>query len=379
MGVAVGAQPSGAGDSFGRRFWDGLIDDVRIYEYGLSAAGIADLAAGTPPTPQPVPVDVVSVPDVDGDLVEEVAVLMFDPVAGSYSVVAVDEVDGSPRADLPIPAGFTALDVEVTAIGEVAVLLERVSDGQVQVRVFDPASGVFEVVSFGLEFPGIDLEVTPTGELAVLGVRPSDGLVRVRVIDPDSGSGINFTYGRVFTSLDLEVDPVSGGLAVLGVRDSDQRVRVLMKGPAGTDPKLSASLGNVLEVSDLEFTPAGEFVVVGERYTNGMVLTRTIDPASPGGSNVLYGSVFTIDLDLEVTAGGDQVVLATRDSGQVRVRSVGGVVSEYSQGTGASGLDVELTGGGDYLVMGVRHSDDAIRIRVVETDGTGGFHQYTIN
>jgi hypothetical protein len=41
-------------------------------------------------------------------------------------------------------------------------------------------------------------------------------------------------------------------------------------------------------------------------------------------------------------------------------------------------LDVELTGGGDYLVMGVRHSDDAIRIRVVETDGTGGFHQYTI-
>jgi len=43
VGVAVGAQPPGAGS----RFFDGLIDDVRIAQRALSALEIADIVAGT--------------------------------------------------------------------------------------------------------------------------------------------------------------------------------------------------------------------------------------------------------------------------------------------------------------------------------------------
>jgi hypothetical protein len=42
VAVAVGSQPPGAGG----RYFDGLIDDVRITSRALSASEIADLASG---------------------------------------------------------------------------------------------------------------------------------------------------------------------------------------------------------------------------------------------------------------------------------------------------------------------------------------------
>ena len=40
-GIAVGNQPSGAG---GDKPWDGLLDDVRIYDRPLSQSDVNDLA-----------------------------------------------------------------------------------------------------------------------------------------------------------------------------------------------------------------------------------------------------------------------------------------------------------------------------------------------
>jgi hypothetical protein len=135
----------------------------------------------------------------------------------------------------------------------------------------------------------------------------------------------------------------------------------------------------VFSGDDLEVTSGGELVVLGTK-ADGRVRARIVTLGVPGGSDVFFGNVYSPGIDLEID-GDVLVVLAARADGKVWVKSVdpsGGSVV-YQQRSGASGLDVELTGGGDYIVMGVQHSDGAIRIRVNETDGSGGFHQYTIN
>ena len=71
----------------------------------------------------PVARDVVSVSDSDADGVDEVGVLLFDPVAGAFSVVLRDEADGTVTGEYPIPAAYEAVDLEVTPSGDVAVLL----------------------------------------------------------------------------------------------------------------------------------------------------------------------------------------------------------------------------------------------------------------
>jgi hypothetical protein len=318
---------------------------------------------------------VVSVPDWGGGASDEVGVLVEDS-SGVFRVVLVDEVDGSVTAELVLPSGWVGVDLEVVPLsGGLAVLLERPSDGKVKVRVFDSGGGVVDV-GYGLAFSATDLEVTPSGGLAVLGTRASDGKVRVRVVTPGVAGFEDFRFGLLYSGDDLEV--LGDGLAVLGTRDTG-KVRVRVVGLSGG--VVNRYFGLVYSGDDLEWTPGGELVVMGTRDT-GKVRLRTVDVGGFSVSDVFLGTVYSPGLDLEVGSGGDRVVLAARDDGRVLVRSVdvgGGSEVLFPQGAAASGLDVELTAGGDYVVMGVQHSDSAVRVRVNETDGSGGFHQYTIN
>lgn len=85
------------------RYWDGLIDEVRIYERALNASGIAALAVSAPPPNQPPVVNAGA----------DIAVILASPATASLNATATD--DGLPDP----PGAVTTTWTKVSGLGVV--------------------------------------------------------------------------------------------------------------------------------------------------------------------------------------------------------------------------------------------------------------------
>jgi hypothetical protein len=122
VAVAVGGQPPGAGD----RYFDGLIDDVRILQRALSDSELMEIVSGDPPVPNDPPVAVddnyatsedtalavnaangVLANDSDPDLDALSAVLVGDVSNGVLALNGDGSFDYTPDANYSGPDSWT--------------------------------------------------------------------------------------------------------------------------------------------------------------------------------------------------------------------------------------------------------------------------------
>ncbi len=301
---------------------------------------------------------VASVPDADGNGVDEVAVVRSDRVSGRLSTVVVDPQTGVAVSRSELLRGYASVDLGVvsnfadTAADEVAVLARNPANGAVQVFVTDSGSGeVVSQVGFAPDFRPIALAVvpnfagSPADELAVLAIRPSDGVALVLQKDAQTGQSLKtLAFAQGNHPVDLAVLPNVGGgpaseVAVL-VRRPDQGNRGVYVRDASTGTTLQLiQLDAGFSASRLA-EAGGDVAVVGVDSFGARVVV--LDPST--GSQT---SSFTLSNDLLPLA-----IAAVPDFG----------------GTTAA----------EIAVMGMQPTDRALRVLVADSSSGEELHRINL-
>jgi hypothetical protein len=282
-------------------------------------------------------VSVISIPDVDGDGLNENAVLGADAEGQPHLVIVTA---AGVTLDRPLRnSSFVPVDlVDVGNVGaspatDIAVLLGR--DGEASaLLIVDAGSG--EVISkrgLGIKHDWIDIEVLDRGpdvtSIALLATNPGTANWIV-VFDAQSTNRIEvIRVARGMTPIDLEVLPdFMGGqrseLAVLGLTSRGSVVAVI----DGTQiTRRRVRMASDFRAADLEIVEAGgtaapDLAVVG--HTAGD-LRLEIHDAGSGGAILAAGVPLADVLDMEATGdldgsgATDLAILGHADDGTATV------------------------------------------------------------
>ncbi len=194
-----------------KRYFNGAIDDVSIYNRALSASEIQQLYEG------PKPPQLVSLGDINNDNSPEIAVGIYNAALKKSTVQVKNTQTGDLVQQIAFNGQFAPTkanvlpDLNGNSATEIAVLGVRSSDQAVQVEVRDSLSGVkLSAVPFDSNFKVLDLGVVRdisgkgTAGLAVL--QQSDTELRVELKDALSGAQIrNISFSPNYTGVDLLV------------------------------------------------------------------------------------------------------------------------------------------------------------------------------
>ena len=256
----------------------------------------------------PIVIDSIATGDIDGDMIEDYAVLLANFRSGGNAVHVRSGADGSNIRKLNFSAALAALemrrvpDFAGTLSDEIAVLLiDRITNG-VRVLTRDLGDGsTLSTLNFSATFKPLEIRVVPdfaggdASEIALLTRERygTNGRVRVTIKDLEGigGTLANVNFSNAFTPvgmviIDSYAETPAPELAVLGRDCSDQRVGVFVKD--AQNGKLIVKLLTSAAVTPLGAvrladtglaggTEADEVGIVGRRASDGKIFVRFLD------------------------------------------------------------------------------------------------------
>ncbi len=211
----------------------------------------------------PPPAALVSLDDINGDGVQDVAVVRYDPIAGRLNAI-IKDVNGSTVKRFPFSGNFRLLkalalpDMNSNGAMELAVFAQHVTSNTLKVEIRDSASGGYvrtiwynndNQLLFATTMADMNDGTYP--ELVALFRGPisdaePDGTLFAQIVDPLSGAQISniFFNKRLsavsFVSLQDANNSGTPELALLGQRKSGEYRKVIKDAGGGPDdPELS--------------------------------------------------------------------------------------------------------------------------------------------
>jgi hypothetical protein len=361
---------------------------------------------------------VCSVPDVNGDGVDDVAVVDQTPITAAIRDGQSNTLLGSLNflgdgADYEAISATVLPDLDGDDVPELAVLALRQSDSRiaVQIRNLDGA-GAARLVWYATGHTPVaidvidDVDENGVPELAVLSRRNSDarGVVEVKNAFGDANKRTLWSP-QGFEVLDLGVVSDANGdglpeVAVLSTRNSDGRILVQVRNAEETAAPLSLLFAKGQNPIDLAVVPdkdadgIPEVAVLSSRISDGRLLMELQNAAGPNANrNQVWLPTGYIGLAMEPVAPAEGVpvpevaVLARRSSdnkGVVLVKRADGVDKPrtlwYPDGFTPHNFrvlaDLDANGVEEAGVLLTRNSDGRVLVQSRNASGAYGTRNY---
>lgn len=383
--------------------------DLTLSNVGGATAGsilsaTAKIAASDGPPPATALPIVIPLPDVNGDAIEDVAVLregsILAEIRSGSNGALLRTIEFFP--DFPAtPITAAALpDADGNGVDELAVLASRDSDGRVvaEVRNLSGAQAP-RYVWFAANHTPIDMTVIDSDadnngvvELAVLSSRNSDGrgLVEVKnAFGPTNPRALWAGAGLTASHVAVIPDKDSNGvdeIAILSTRDSDGRIVAEIKNAAGTTLPTAVwfSAGHtaidITAVDDKDSNGVPEVAVLSVRDSDGRNVVEIKNAAGPTAPSAVWFAAGHTATHVEQVRDADSngvpevAVLSVRDSDDrilVEVKNATGPTLPnalwYPPGHVARNLatiaDTDGNGVDEALVLLIRATDGRLRVQ----------------